>query len=416
MRGLLGWGLETREQIRGYQNRQLRALIEHAYERVPYYRRLFDAARVSPKEIRDVGDLARIPTTARSDIQVLPAHDVCARGAAFRPNRIVRTSGSSGAPLTVYRRMAEERLMLAYRAKAVGAWGFGARARRANIDHLSPDVVESEAAPHFYERLGIMPRLNLDWRLAKDEIVAKVSAFDADLISGPPSLLAELADELDDRDRARLRAKRVLTGAEQLTDAVRDRIARGFERPVTDLYGCHEVVFIAMEAPGVAGYRVCEESVVVEVLKGDKRARHGEIVLTGLHLWTMPFIRYRLGDFVEVADDTGPRLLLRSIDGRVTDRFTLPGGRRVHGYTLGEVVESSDLAVRRFQIVQEQRDVFRVRLVCDGGESLDFVRLRECLRAKLGADISVEVERVSSIDRPSRKFHTFVSLERGQSP
>ena len=52
----------------------------------------------------------------------------------------------------------------------------------------------------------------------------------------------------------------------------------------------------------------------------------------------MPFIRYRLGDQVELGDGVGPNRWLRAIDGRVTDRFQLPDGRRLHGDTWGELI------------------------------------------------------------------------------
>jgi phenylacetate-CoA ligase len=302
--------------------------------------------------------------------------------------------------------------MLAYRAKSVGAWGFGRQARRVNIDHLNPHVLATEARPMFYEKLGIMPRLNLDWRTPRAEIVARIARFKPDLISGPPSLLAELADELTDADRARIDATRVLTGSERLSASMRARIERGFGCPVADIYGCVELVFIAMEAPEERGYRLCEEAVIVEVLAQGASATKGEIHLTGLHQWSMPFIRYRLGDDVEVTDGAGPHRLLRAIDGRVTDRFRLPDGRELHGYELGELIERCSLAVRRFQITQVRRDAFHVRLVLATTSPAALAALDRSFRDTLGPTIACTVEVVASLDRPHRKFYPFVSYER----
>lgn len=414
LRGSAGPRFRSREALERYQSACLRALIHYAYQQVPYFRWLLDDCGVSPGQIRNVANLSLLPTTDRSDIQMLPAEDVCAKGLLRRAHRVLSTSGSSGAPLVVRRTELEETLMLAFRARAVGAWGFGPRTRRANIDHFSPETLAMEARQRFYERLGIILRLNLDWRTPKDEIVARISHFEPDLISGPPSLLAELADDLDDSDRERIHATRILTGAEQLSESARERIERGFGLPVADIYGCTEIVFMAMEAPDEEGYRLCEEAVIVEVLNGGAPADRGEIFVTGLHQWSMPFIRYRLGDFVEVMDGTGVHRFLRSIDGRVTDRFLLSDGRRLHGYTLGELVEGSRLAVRRFQITQVQRDAFHVRLVLDAADRARFAALDQCLRDTLGPGIQVQLEVVESLDRADRKFHTFVSYERLQ--
>lgn len=302
--------------------------------------------------------------------------------------------------------------MLAFRAKAVGAWGYGPRTRRANIDHFSSEALAIEVGAKWYERFGVMPRLNLDWRLPKEQIVDRVARFKAGLVSGPPSLLADLADELCDADRARLEVTRVLTGAELLSGSMRGRIERGFGCPVVDIYGCVETVFIAMQAPGTDGYRVCGEAVIVEVLDNGTPAAGGEIVVTGLHQWSMPFIRYRLGDCVRVADGGGVYRGLREIDGRVTDRFLLSDGRRLHGYTLGQLVEQSGLGVRRFQITQVERDAFEVRLVLDSPACAELSSLRRSLRDTLGGGVRVRVEAVDSLERAGRKFYPFISYER----
>ena len=192
-----------------------------------------------------------------------------------------------------------------------------------------------------------------------------------------------------------------------------------FERTVSrpaDRFGSHEVVFIAMQPPGSDEYRVCGESVFVEVVQEDGRPAHpgaaGELIVTAMHSFTMPFIRYRLGDRVVVGRSSEPYQTLRSIEGRTVDRFKLPSGQRVHGYTLGEVVEASGLEVRRFQITQERRDAFRVRLLLRSGER-SFDQLEAALRERLEPGVGVSIEVVDALDHNgARKFYPFVSVER----
>jgi phenylacetate-coenzyme A ligase PaaK-like adenylate-forming protein len=110
-------GSRSKAEIAQYQFACLQDLLRHAYDRVPYYRRRFDAAGVRPSDIRSVADLHLLPATSRDDMQFLPPHDICAEGVRINTLRSVTTSGSTGAPLTVWRTKAEEQLLLALRAR-----------------------------------------------------------------------------------------------------------------------------------------------------------------------------------------------------------------------------------------------------------------------------------------------------------
>jgi len=62
----------ARDEIVSFQNRQLRRLVTHAYENVPYYSKLFDRNGIKPQDIRSVEDLSIIPITTKKDLQSLP--------------------------------------------------------------------------------------------------------------------------------------------------------------------------------------------------------------------------------------------------------------------------------------------------------------------------------------------------------
>jgi phenylacetate-coenzyme A ligase PaaK-like adenylate-forming protein len=117
LHGLLCASRWSRDEVLSFQARRLRSVVRHAYERVPFYRRLFDQAGIRPEDIHGLSDLQRIPLTSRSHLQDLGPNDIVARG--VNPDSLVvhRASGSSGAPLTIRRDWLEERLLLAYRLR-----------------------------------------------------------------------------------------------------------------------------------------------------------------------------------------------------------------------------------------------------------------------------------------------------------
>lgn len=65
--------------LRDMQTKRLRAIINHAYANVPYYRRKFNDARVKPEDIRNIEDLTRIPTSTRTEIQATPLNEITAK-------------------------------------------------------------------------------------------------------------------------------------------------------------------------------------------------------------------------------------------------------------------------------------------------------------------------------------------------
>jgi phenylacetate-CoA ligase len=417
---LLGPRPTVREQVISYQERCLRHLIRHAYQHVPYYRRLFDDAGLSPSDIQCLDNLAAIPLTSRSTIQSLEPTEVCAASSYIPSLHWVRTSGSTGAPLTVRRTMTEERILLALRARAFAAFGPGLRTRRVQLDYFNSQVRHAHFKTRLYERLGLLPRLMIDWDTPKEEVVSAIERFQPHIISGTPSILSWLAQKLTEQDRQRMHPKILITGAETLTSMMREQIERGFGIPVANCYGAHEVGFIAMQQPDHDGLTVCEESVIFEVLKDGRPAKpgeRGEVVVTALHSFTMPFIRYRLGDQVILGDtpggDNGPYNTIRSIEGRTIDFFTLPNGRTVHPYDFNSEIKACGVDVRRFQIVQERRDFFRIHLVLGYVPTHDLEGLLHRISRYLGPDITTQIEEAHTLP-PSRtgKFYPYVSLER----
>ena len=91
----------NRAKLDEIQRKKLQDLLKHAYEHVPYYRRLFSSAGVDPTAIKTVEDLARIPTTNKLTLQSLSPEEILARGIKVDQCVTDVTSGSTGIPLQV---------------------------------------------------------------------------------------------------------------------------------------------------------------------------------------------------------------------------------------------------------------------------------------------------------------------------
>jgi phenylacetate-CoA ligase len=195
-------------------------------------------------------------------------------------------------------------------------------------------------------------------------------------------------------------------GAETLSAADREVIEQAFGCPVFDRYASREFLEIATECPdGGDGLHINPESLVVEVVDRDNQwvdcEQRGRVLITDLHNWVMPFIRYDIGDIAV----WGGRCscgrgfpLLRRIEGRSSECFILPSGRRISSTELTYLIKAYTDVIREYQAVQAANGDVELLIVPDAGfdrgvqTSLEFD-----LGRFLGNEITSRVRRVHHI-------------------
>jgi len=419
---LLGRHLHlSRTGVAAFQKVQLARLVRHAYDRVPYYRTLLDRHRVRPEQVAGPADLAGVPTTTKRDLQRADPGAVVARG--LDPRRLIahRTSGWSGEPLAIRRTWTEERLYAAARRRAMRDFGLRRRDHRAVLGLVGRrDPRDHQLLQRIGQGLGLYRRTLVDALAAPAAIAARLGALHADVVSGYPGVLALVAGALRDEDRARGRPRLVVAGGEVLTPAARERIARGFGAPVCEIYGSHECPLIAWQCARGHGLHVWDYGVVLEILTDGRPARpgeRGEVVVTALHSFAMPFLRYVLGDMV-VAGETpcpcgAPFASIGGVEGRTIDHFPLANGRVVHPYELVlATLEAAGPWLRQYRLLQETPDrvVLTVAPFDQPGPGA-LARLRAAVSARLGPGVSLRVDLVDEIHlEPSGKYRVSRSL------
>jgi len=411
IRGLL-WAPSSRERLRTFQARRLRALIRHSYRRIPYYRRLFDRVRLNPDDIRTLDDLPRIPISEKSDFEDAPVEDVTARGVDLRTIVTYPTSGSTGEPMLVRCTLFESRLLRAFRIQAMMQLGLRATDRRSFLL-----TVKGPEGRRFHEPFGIFRgrKTNALWPVPR--IAADLRGWNPHVIRGFPSTLSDVASELTDDDRREIRPRFITTDSEILTPDMRRQIEEGFGAPVFDVYDCYECNVLAWQCPTERQYHVMDAAVIVEVLRDGRPVapgETGEVVITPLHSWTAPLIRYKIGDLAERGPDRcpcgAPCSCITRIEGRLQDRFVLAGGRSFNPQILTAFVYPLLPNLRRYQIVQEAIDRIVVRLqpIPTSPPTVEQIELmkRRILNG-LGATVALRVEFVDHIpSEPNGKFRT----------
>jgi phenylacetate-CoA ligase len=153
----------------------------------------------------------------------------------------------------------------------------------------------------------------------------------------------------------------VLTFGEPVPEDVRAACRETWGVPVHDIYCCEELGYIAAQCPRYEHYHVPSETVLVEILDEQGRpcapGQLGRVVLTSLHSFAMPLIRYAIGDYAEVGGPCpcGRGLpVLQRIPGRQRSRVVLPDGRRTWPDVSALWAALPD--VEQIQLIQRSQD------------------------------------------------------------
>jgi len=400
----LGRHPRDRAALDAYRARHLRRVVRHAYDAVPFYRRLFDGAGVHPDRIRDVADLQALPIVSKQDLRTSPAADTIARGCD--PERLFErwTSGSTGQPFLVRKSWLDQQIQGAFRYRSMRdyrmRWGdrhamvmFHFPERRSKIPQIGAALA----------RAGLYHQTRIDCTAPEATILQGLRRLQPDIISGYPSALVRVAEWVARNGKTAPRPRFVVTDSEQLTPMARQLLRTVFAAPVYDLYDCFETNMIAWQCPRLDLLHICEDAVIVEVLREGRPAamgESGEVVITALFARATPYIRYRIGDIATLGPAPCPcgQLYgtLKAVQGRVADFFKLSDGRMAHPYALaGPLLRQTWIG--RFQLVQHGQAQFVAKVVPIGKPTMQELDRAEAALAALSAEYGVAI-RLALVD------------------
>ncbi len=195
------------------------------------------------------------------------------------------------------------------------------------------------------------------------------------LVKGYAGSLYQMAKVINDKDLKVYHPRFVYSSAETLRDFMRQEIEKAFGVKVYDFYGSREVGPIAGECIYGRHHVFCFNNKVEVVGFSDDRETKGEgrIVVTNLHNYSMPLVRYVIGDVGSMGVGRCPcgndLPWLKTIGGRVTDYFRLKNGGVVHGEFFTHLFYFREW-VKKFQVNQIDYDLIEI-LIVKGSSSIE---------------------------------------------
>ena len=413
----LQWAL--RSEIQDVQLEKLKALLTHVRDKIPFYRQRFAQAGFDPQQMTSVQDFKALPLLSKQEIRqnldFMLWKD--SPGGLQRYN----TGGSSGQPLVFYFDRRRQAYDAAARALTHQWWGIDIGDRELYL-WGSPLEMKKQDRVKVWRDAMVNELLISAFELSAEkipEIVGQFRKFRPKCVFGYPSticLFCRMAKE-QGFEFSDLGVKVVFSTAEVLYEHQKQTIGSFFGHvPVVDSYGSREGGFINHQCEH-GTYHNLDPNYILEFIKEDgspaQPGEDGEVVITHLDAWGMPFIRYRTGDVARPGNETCPCgrtwSTMDSIQGRTTDFIVTPDGRWQHALSLIYVVRDIE-GVDEFKIVQHEVDDLQVfvkensSLYPSDGDQ----RIVNGFKKRMGDGIQVRIEKVDHIPRDASGKYRYV--------
>ena len=370
------------EKARAEQVRRLRRLVEFARERSPFYRELYAKAGVMNLTIRSMDDVRRLPIVDKQMMLNFGVERVLTAPKDAPRLKCEFTSGSSGAPFPVYVDRALD--FTSHVRLLVASWGHGYRPtqRLVTVWRYPADQVlaieRKTLLGNAQKTLGLFRREIIPVEEDLDAIIAKLRAPSPDMLFSTCSMLDVIARRLSERNET-LPVPLVMATSETLLPHRHQLFVRVFQGEVTTLYGCRECPTMAVGGIN-NGLDVMTNAVLFELtdVKSVDDGRTGEVVISNLVNYDMPFVRYRLGDTARVPEGGDAALARRigSVEGRCDDVLPLPCGFQLAHHHAYMVVEDVLDSVRQYKFVRTKDGRLILRVVPLAGASRESIRQR----------------------------------------
>ncbi|VTR93662.1 polysaccharide biosynthesis protein : CapK related-protein OS=Planctomyces limnophilus (strain ATCC 43296 / DSM 3776 / IFAM 1008 / 290) GN=Plim_3882 PE=4 SV=1: AMP-binding [Gemmata massiliana] len=397
----------SRTELEYRQLESLRRLLSHSYQNCPYYRCEWDRLGLKPNTVHTLADFHDWPILTKEAIRINRAQ---MRSSVPGQQMIAKaTGGSSGAPLQFDLNLEshERRVAATYRGYNWAGAGPGTKQFFLWGAALGDRTWKQYAKDRLYDWLNRRITINsFEFSRAKvPEFNNRLNRFRPDVIVAYTNPLYAFAQSLEELKQIPYSPRSIVVGAEKIYPFQRELIERVFRAPIFETYGAREFMIIGGECDRHAGLHLTTENLIVEVVDDQGHptpdGEEGNVVITDLTNYGMPFVRYINGDravagFTECPCGRGLPLL-RKVVGRQLDMIDTPDGRRVPGEFFPHLLKDFP-AVERFQVVQESNSRVEIRLVLrPGWDDTSRIRLDAELRKVLGSTIAIDVTPVASI-------------------
>ena len=386
--------------LKELQSERLVNLVKRVYEKVPFYKVVFNLKGIVPSDIRTIDDISKLPFTKKTDLRdnypfglfAVPMSEIV---------EIHASSGTTGNPTVVAYTRKDIQIWSEVMARALvasgatkhdivqNAYGYGLFTGGLGVHY---GALELGAAVVPISSGGTKRQLKL------------MGDFGSTVLTCTPSYALFMAEEAIESgiDPTKFKLKVGIYGAEPWTSSMRREIEARWNSKAVDIYGLSEII-----GPGVAiecvegqdGLHLFSDHFYPEIINPDSEeavapGETGELVLTTLTKEGIPLIRYRTGDIVSMRDDrcphcgrTSPRM--SKVKGRTDDMLIIRGVNVFPSQIEAVLLEIEEAKPHYLLVVErvESLDQLEVQVEVDEKIFSDEIKRLETLEKKIQREI-----------------------------
>lgn len=392
---------------RAHQWRTLKKLVQHAFEHVPLYQRLFAKHGFKPEMLEDWDDLSKIPLLTKNDLRGLPEADLISNHKSqIISHKWLASSGSTGIPAKIARSETSLWHYMAWNTALFFDWCGGQPISNGlYLVDFAPDSIDFAAADLLRTTVPDSRLFSVHDPVSK--LTEKVLSIAPEFISSYPSTLRAIALELG--HRVITETKLIHLTSEMLDAHTRHLLGKVFPNAkLIETYTSTEGGLVAFQCTHDARWHLAETNVIAEIVddEGQPTDGLGHLVITDLTNEATPIIRYRgLGDLARWETSPCPcgstLRSIRQLEGRSAAMLRTRSGSWLSPFVITNAIEEVP-GLAQYQVVQTQPGCLEVKIVATSTADLEPHLLRVLDRADM--DMNVRVSLVPEI-KPQGRGH-----------
>jgi phenylacetate-CoA ligase len=378
----------SKKDLDTYQNKKIRSVISNAYNNVPFYKRIFHEAGITPSDIKNKADLNKIPIISKNQMKKINDGELLSRTFSTKDLKNLKTGGSTGIPFSFFISNKEDDWRQAIQLRPNYMCG-----QKPGQQWVT--IIDGEYArgiTQYRNRIRFYPQTMISAIWSREAQLKEVMLLKPEVLDGFSSSLWLLAKEIELKNITSIHPKLTFGTGELITPSSRAYLEKVFGAPYYDQFGCMEVNRTAWECKEKIGYHMDVDSVIMQFVdkNGDEVANgeEGEIVYTSLFNYAMPFIRYGIKDIGIPIDDECPcgvtLPLMKMVAGRSNSFLTFPNGDRVGPWAIIEHLKAFMRVkeIDQYRVIQKKRDLIDI-YIKKGNDQVDEEKLANFLTSNI---------------------------------